>query len=620
MKRPLVPKLTNSLDPESWVILTLTPRGEKESPDALVQAARRALKGLEVYVPAVETQVGDDRITHRLLEGYVFIRRGTRSDRELKRLENTKYFEEFLSLSGKLSCTTQAEIDTMREQIRIQVNQGIGVSDTVEICTGPYKGLFATVTDDIPELKSVVVSVTLRSKAALLTFERNSLKVVDQAPLSLYSSRLGYLKAWGKMAKPLLHYRLNVNHLQRAYDRYRFLVDSAQRGSLLHHFVHAYPKRGHDFMSEAYRALERRLGQLKQLHTWARKGSQLYQFIHFKGSEPLRDRLESAYLEYAWLVDVERRLSRLGREVEDLHKTLEKRNKVGEDIVENLIVDGLNLAFRCHHAPGLSNLSDSQGRPTGMVVGFLRSLAAFKKRYPEAHVWVAWDGSSKRRKDRYADYKSKRPERVETSGFNPISTLREILPSLGVSQAWNPNEEADDVIATLVRQALPEKRNLIFSMDRDFLQLVTENTKYLYPAVGARKEILYDRNRVIELWGVPPEQIVQLRALLGDKSDNLPGVVRVPKKVLKILLKEYGSIGGLFASNLSGVSKMQYERLRAAEPQVKINRDLMSLEDVEFFRIDPDVDPEGAAERLQGLDIKPEPLLEAFFPGGLRES
>ncbi len=602
------------------MILTLTPRGERESPETLVQAARRSLKGLEIYVPAVETQVGEDRITHRLLEGYVFIRRGSRSDRELKRLENTKYFEEFLSLAGKLSCTTQSEIDTMREQIRVQVNQGIGVSDTVEICTGPYKGICGTVTDDIPELKSVVVRVMLRSKAALLTFERNSLKVVDQAPLSVYFARLGYLGSWAKMAKPLLHYRLNVDHLQHTYQKYKFLVDSSRKGSLLHHFVHAYPKRGPDYMSNAHLALEKKLNQLKRIYSWSKRGSQLFQFVHFKGSEPVRDRLESVYLEYAWVLDVERRLSKLGREVEDLHKSLEKRNKVGEDIVENLIIDGLNLAFRCHHAPGLSNLTDSQGRPTGMIVGFLRSLAAFKKRYPEAHVWVAWDGSAKRRKARYADYKSQRPTRVEGEGFNPIAVLREILPSLGVSQAWNPNEEADDVIATLVRQALPDKRNLIFSMDRDFLQLVTQNTRYLYPAVGARKEVLYDRERVVEVWGVPPEKIVQLRALLGDKSDNLPGVVRVPKKVLKILLKEYGSIGGLFASNLSGVSKMQYERLRAAEPQVRINSDLMSLEDVEVFRIDPDVDPEGAAERLQGFDIKPEPLLEAFFPGGLRES
>jgi DNA polymerase-1 len=245
-------------------------------------------------------------------------------------------------------------------------------------------------------------------------------------------------------------------------------------------------------------------------------------------------------------------------------------------------------------------------------------MGALKKRFPEASFWVAWDGSSTRRRARYPDYKRNRPRKeitVSVGGamFDPLQFLREVLPLIGVRQVWNPVEEADDVLATLVRNELEGQTNLICSTDRDFLQLVTASTSLLFPAVGSRKEVLYDVQGVMHQLGVPPEKVVQLRSLFGDTSDNLPGVPRVPKKVLRTLIQEYGSVDGAYSSGLPTVNRGQYERLMEAAPQVKINLELMALVDVSIFRTDPDVDEDGATDRLLDLEIKAPPIVQVFL-------
>jgi DNA polymerase-1 len=251
-----------------------------------------------------------------------------------------------------------------------------------------------------------------------------------------------------------------------------------------------------------------------------------------------------------------------------------------------------------------------------MILGFLRSLAALKKRFPEACFWVAWDGSSRRRRARFSDYKGHR-SRKETSVtvgdvvFDPLRLLRELLPLLGVRQVWNPEEEADDVLATLVRNDLAAQTNLVCSTDRDFLQLVTSSTMFLFPAVGSRKEVLYDVQGVVQQLGVPPENVVQLRAFVGDKS--LPGVARVPKKVLRSLVQEYGTVERVYASGLSVLNRGQYERVMEAAPQVRINLELMTLVDVSISRTDPDIDEDGVAAKLHDLDIKAQPIVQAFL-------
>jgi DNA polymerase-1 len=318
-------------------------------------------------------------------------------------------------------------------------------------------------------------------------------------------------------------------------------------------------------------------------------------------------------MDLAWLDDVMRRVQELHRSYNVLNRRLTHRNEKRK-MVQNVLIDGHNLAFRCMYAPGMSRLSDSQGRPTGLIVGFLRSLGALRKKYPTARFWVTWDGSSQRRKSSFADYKANRPVReADESGFDQMAYVRKVIVYLGVTQAFNPEEEADDVIGALVKGDLVSQKNVIFSSDKDLLQLVTHDTFLLIPAIGSRKEILFEGPEIVEEYmGVPPGKMVEFRALCGDPSDNIPGVPRVPKKVLRALIQAHGSVDGIYKSGLAGLTRNQYDRLRSAEPQVRINLELMALVDVEVSLTYPDVNSSVAQQLMEEVGIKPQPILKAF--------
>ena len=111
--------------------------------------------------------------------------------------------------------------------------------------------------------------------------------------------------------------------------------------------------------------------------------------------------------------------------------------------------------------------------------------------------------------------------------------------------------------------------------------------------------------------------MVQFRALCGDTSDNIPGVPRVPKKVLRSLLQAHGTVDGIYKSGLAGLTRNQYERLRSAEPQVRINIGLMALVNVEVSLTYPDVDGKVASRLMQEVGIKPQPILKAFSLDGV---
>lgn len=600
-----------------WIVVQLTPYGEKEAPAAIHRAATKILGRCEVYVPAQETQVGEDKTLHYLMPGYAFVRK-ERADRDYRRLEGTRLFQSLLRTGKGLATVSSSDIDDFKEKLRAQVNQGIGEGDIVLICSGPYKNIEATVILELPEERSVQVHIELRSKQSIITLPRSALKIVDRAPLSLYFARLGYLRSWLKMAETVLSYRGELAKLQRSFERYLFVARAMRSGQLLYAFVHAYPRPGaglHAMHAEVLRRFE----AVRRVTHWLNRGRELYNWVNFSGFEALRRRMLDTSARYRAVCQFEERVKVLSEGVEDTVRELARGNKEGGDkVMQNVLVDGHNLAFRCAYAPGMARLTDTKGRPTGMILGFLRSLGALRKRFPEACFWVAWDGSSKRRRAQYPDYKGTRARRdtaVKVGGeeFDPLLVLREVLGSLGVRQVWNSAEEADDVLATLVRGELAGQMNLICSTDRDFLQLVDASTMFLFPAVGSRKEVLYDVAGVEHQFGVPPEKVVQLRSLFGDASDNLPGVARVPKKLLKKLLQEHGSVDGIYTSGLAALNRGQYERLMEAAPQVKINLEIMALVDVSISRSDPDLDPDRAAERLHDLDIKASPIVQAFL-------
>lgn len=608
-----------------WSCLVLTPRSDGEDPDIITRAIKGALKypEAEVFVPAAVTQIGEDRVVQYLMVGYAFVRNpGPR----LKNLEGSRYVQ------GVLGSVTDQHIERMRVQIQREMDQGIGVGDTVKIVSGPYRHLTATVIEEIPEDGMVQVFVKLRSKQSIVTLPRSFLEVVDRTPLSGLFSRLSAIRVWVRRAKPILAWSgAYPSFLMNTTRKFILLSGFSARNTepMLRYLYGTLRNPEADVAALRFDVgaanrpalLRKQYERTRNLSDWAQRAHTGWNFVWFMGGQKARkrslDAIQTKLIELYWFEDVLERVGQLEVTLEQVaHKLARRRKSGGAKVIQNILVDGHNLAFRCMYAPGMASLSDGSGRPTGVILGFLRSLGALKKRFPEARLYVTWDGSSNRRKAVYADYKGNRPDRSNgEQTFDQIGFLRDILPKFGAWQVFNPDEEADDVIATVVKGSLREQHNVIYSTDKDMLALVTGTTFVLMPGAGSRKEVLYDTAGVESAFGVAPGNLLQLRAFCGDPSDNIPGVPRVPKKVLKSLVRAHGTIDGVYKSSLTGLSDGQYERLRLSEPQVRLNLQLMSFVDVPVTSVDPDPDPEGAARRLQNVGINPAPILKQFEGG-----
>ena len=630
-----------------WVIVELSSRAEGEDPDVVKRVLTHMLRGAEVFIPAVTTQVGKDKVVHYLVEGYAFIRKD-RPSADYQKLERSAYVQSVLYHASKHDWATiqTAEIQRMRLLVTDEADQGIGVGDTVMITAGPYKEIPATVIEDLPELAMVQVHVKLLSKEAILTLPRGSLRVeehIEQTPMSARLQRFktwlrqltvvaswkttkvasltkavltaDQISTWLQKGKPLhefvalLNWDFTAYSLQESATRYQWAQTRLQHFCDLHAFVTCMQQR-----FGLPRSLQRAFRTWGHLETTRARGSALYQGIAFLVRD-VSTKVPELYFQYCTVDSLVTRLDQLTSEIAAIKKSQKAKN----NMVNNLVIDGFNLAFRCGFAPGMKDLKDATGRPTGIIFGFLRSLAAYKKRYPNATIYVCWDGSSKRRKQMFAEYKGTRAVR-KTESFDQIGFLRGTLPQLGVTQVWNPDEEADDVIATLVRGQLLDQRNFIVSTDRDFLQLVTPTTLLLAPGNG---EQLYDEDTVLAEYGVMPEKMVHLRAFLGDNSDNIPGVPRVPQKIFLQLLRAYDTVEGVLASGLSGISKAQYQKVRVAENQIRLNYQLMLLcTDVQLTTTLPKVDAKAVETTLFGVGVKfstVQPFFNAPQQGFLKE-
>ena len=297
-------------------------------------------------------------------------------------------------------------------------------------------------------------------------------------------------------------------------------------------------------------------------------------------------------------------------------------------MAEHLIFDGHNLAVRCAHAIEAAGLTSATGVPTGEAFAFLKALGSFKTRFPLAKVTVVWDGSSHKRKAVFDGYKASRGMLRKTF---PVEYLKGLLPFLSIRQAMSPTDEADDVIGVLVRAKANEGDLFtIVTTDCDLLQTVTPKVRVLMPPAGAakdRRETVYGEIEVLAEYGVPVSQLLDLRALAGDVSDEIPGVPELgPKRAAK-LLTFHGSLDAVFEEALrdkarkrkgilaSPMTDLQRKNLREHEGIVRRNRAIMHLSDVDEITYTEGVFKAlQATVLLQKLDIKAEPILDLFFP------
>ncbi|MEU4529734.1 DNA polymerase I [Micromonospora ureilytica] len=213
-----------------------------------------------------------------------------------------------------------------------------------------------------------------------------------------------------------------------------------------------------------------------------------------------------------------------------------------------LLVDGHSMAYRAFFALPVENFSTTTGQPTNAVYGFTSMLINVLRDEQPTHIVVAFDVSRHSfRTDKYAEYKAGRSE-TPTDFKGQVSLVKEVLAALQIPVVEKEGFEADDVIATLACQARDQGMSvLISSGDRDAFQLIDDQITVLYPRKGVSDLARMDPAAVEAKYGVPPQQYRDLAALVGETSDNLPGVPGVGPKTAAKWITTYGGVEGVIA-------------------------------------------------------------------------
>ncbi len=238
------------------------------------------------------------------------------------------------------------------------------------------------------------------------------------------------------------------------------------------------------------------------------------------------------------------------------------------------VIDISSYVFRAYHA--LPPLSNSKGEPTHAVAGVASMLLKLLREREPHGVIVAMDSKGKSfRKELYADYKANRPP-APPDLEQQMVRVREIAEAWGMSPLEAPGFEADDIIATLVKQARGKgRRVVIVSADKDLLQLVGPDV-VMYDTM---RDKVFGAEETREKLGVEPGQVRDLLALMGDSSDNVPGVPSVGQKTAAKLLAEYGSLDGIY-ENLEGITRKALKaKLGEHRDKALSSRELVTLRD-----------------------------------------
>ncbi|MDG6451642.1 DNA polymerase I [Glaesserella parasuis] len=242
-------------------------------------------------------------------------------------------------------------------------------------------------------------------------------------------------------------------------------------------------------------------------------------------------------------------------------------------IAKNLLVlvDGSSYLYRAFHAfPPLTN---KQGEPTGAMYGVLNMLKSLIAQVEPSHIAVVFDAKGKTFRDElFEQYKSHRPPMPDELR-SQIQPLHAIIKALGIPLLSIEGVEADDVIGTLAVQASQAGKHVLISTgDKDMAQLVNDHIML----INTMNNTLLDREGVIEKYGIPPELIIDYLALLGDSSDNIPGVKGVGEKTAIALLQGIGSMQAIYA-NLDKVAELSFRGAKTFAPKLEAEKETADL-------------------------------------------
>ncbi len=274
------------------------------------------------------------------------------------------------------------------------------------------------------------------------------------------------------------------------------------------------------------------------------------------------------------------------------------------------LIDGMAQIYRAHFAMIKNPLTTKDGRHTSAIFGFMNSLFKLLRDENPDYIAVVLDCKEPTfRHKLYTEYKATR-EKMPDELVGQLEPLYEVISHTNIPILKKPGYEADDIIGTLVKKA--EQAGLVTYMvtgDKDMMQLVSETTFMYSPGNRFKPTTIYDKIKVKEKWGVGPDGIIDMLALVGDTSDNVPGVDGVGPKTAKKLLDQYKDIETILEHADEAKNKRVREGLQNGRDLVHLSRELVTIHcdvPVEFHieeLIRKDMDGEALTYDFQDLEM-----------------
>lgn len=239
------------------------------------------------------------------------------------------------------------------------------------------------------------------------------------------------------------------------------------------------------------------------------------------------------------------------------------------------LIDGHALAYRSYFALQRGGFTTSGGESTSAVYGFSRTLLDIYEHHQPKYLAVAFDEGLSAREEIYPEYKATR-EKMPDDLRSQFDRIRELVRAFNIPQLTLPNMEADDVLGTISRQAVEQGLTVhIVTGDRDILQLLGAHVRVQLPQRGG-EDVVFDVEAFRDKYKIDPAQLVDLKALMGDSSDNIPGVPGVGEKSATKLLQQYRDLEEIYA-NLEDIGTRVRNRLTAGEDMAFLSRKLATI-------------------------------------------
>ena len=265
-----------------------------------------------------------------------------------------------------------------------------------------------------------------------------------------------------------------------------------------------------------------------------------------------------------------------------------------------ILIDGSSYLFRAFYVPQLKRMATSSGQPTGAVFGTINMIRSLIAEYPESNIVAIFDAKGKTfRHDLYQEYKANRPPMPDELR-SQIEYVHRAIKAMGIPLIATPGVEADDVIGSYAKIAQANGDTvLVATSDKDLAQIVTDKVHL----IDTMKKVVYDEAGVVEKHGVRPDQIIDYLTLMGDSSDNIPGVPKVGPKTAVKWLAEYGSLDAII-EHAEDIGGKVGEYFREFIPQLPLSKDLVTIR--------CDLELEHSADELVLGEPDNETLIEIF--------